>query len=216
MAPKRSRLGPAAKCTAQKLGHAARGTRGRLHPGLSSPAPRLHLETAANSSVAPPPEPYASTSSELSSPSEGSAATAWTTFPEPTTFSAPWSSGTEEIETTRGSQGDSGEGLEESMGCFLFSRQEPCSEGTATNEDSFVNAEAVGPFNSTMVEGGVPIRQMDPPTMKNAELPGGPPSELNVSDIPPEVAPVEIPPCPLGIYWEMQREELRRTGTKMM
>ncbi|KAK8775060.1 hypothetical protein V5799_010413 [Amblyomma americanum] len=66
-----------------------------------------------------------------------------------------------------------------------------------------------------MVEGGVPIRQMAPPTEAAAGLPGESRSELNMADIPPVVVPAEIPPCPLGIYFEMKREELRRTGAKL-
>ncbi|KAK8775059.1 hypothetical protein V5799_010412 [Amblyomma americanum] len=214
MAPKRSRPGPAAKYTAPKRGRAARGTRGRLHPGLSSPAPGLRLQTAAHTSAVPPPEPGASTSREQSSPSEASAVTACPTFSEPTTCSAPGSWGTEETETMRCSQGDSGERMEESMGCFPFSLEGPCNEASAPKEDSGAVPEAIGPFNSTMVEGGVPIRQMAPPTEAAAGLPGEPRSELNVADAPPAGVPVEIPPCPLGIYFEMQREELRRTGAK--
>ncbi|KAK8775058.1 hypothetical protein V5799_010411 [Amblyomma americanum] len=101
------------------------------------------------------------------------------------------------------------------MGCFLFSLQEPCYEASVPKEDSGAVPEAIGPFNSTMVEGGVPIRQMAPPTMAAAGLPVEPRSELNVADVPPAALPVEIPPCPLGIYFEMQREELRRTGAKL-
>ncbi|KAK8788300.1 hypothetical protein V5799_021924 [Amblyomma americanum] len=116
----------------------------------------------------------------------------------------------------RCSQGDSGDGLEESMGCFLASLQEPCSEATVPKRVSGVVPEAIGPFNSTMVEGGVPIRRMVPPTVATAGLPEEPRSELDVADVPPAVVPVEIPPCPLGMYWEMQREELRRTGAKLI
>ncbi|KAK8776946.1 hypothetical protein V5799_029708 [Amblyomma americanum] len=212
MAPKRSRLGPAAKFTAPKRGRAARG---RLHPGLCSPAPGLRLETAAHSSAVPPPESHASTSREHSPPSEASAAAACPTFSEPTTSSAPGSSGTEEIETVRCSQCDSGDGLEESMGCFLFSLHEPCNEASVPKRDSGVVPEAIGPFNSTMVEGGVPIRQMVPPTVATAGVPVEPRGDLNVADIPPAVVPVEIPPCPLGIYAEMQWKELRRTGAQL-
>ncbi|KAH7981633.1 hypothetical protein HPB52_000408 [Rhipicephalus sanguineus] len=82
-----------------------------------------------------------------------------------------------------------------------------------------------GPFNSTMVEGGVPIHQVPSPSTTST---GGPSTRTLVPDTedepltdvpqpmaspppPPESSPtVVIPPCPPRVYRHMQLRELRR------
>lgn len=79
-----------------------------------------------------------------------------------------------------------------------------------------------GPFNSTMVEGGVPIQDMPPPTFplgaaskgETVRLPAGPepPSLEDDATLSQHVVPDEVPPCPLGLLWEMQLEQMREAG----
>ncbi|KAH7957270.1 uncharacterized protein LOC119389916 [Rhipicephalus sanguineus] len=84
-----------------------------------------------------------------------------------------------------------------------------------------------GPFNSTMVEGAVPIHQMPLPSMTTT---GGQSTRTLVPDtedgalddipqpLPPPPPPLEssptvvIPPCPLGLHRQMQLREMRRHG----
>ncbi|KAH9384752.1 hypothetical protein HPB48_026765 [Haemaphysalis longicornis] len=73
-----------------------------------------------------------------------------------------------------------------------------------------------------MVEGGVPIKDMPPPTTplrpastaETVRLAGGPePPPLEEDAAPSQlVVPDEVPPCPLGLMWEMQLEQMRQAG----
>lgn len=89
-----------------------------------------------------------------------------------------------------------------------------------------VGAALDGPFNSTMVEGAVPIHQMPPLHMTPVRGPSTrtPVPDINdedtVTDVPqplpcpppPPESPPNIPPCPLGLYRQMQLREMRRHG----
>ncbi|XP_077553485.1 uncharacterized protein LOC144168354 [Haemaphysalis longicornis] len=97
----------------------------------------------------------------------------------------------------------------------------------AIQADVFGCWDSTGPANSTMVEGGVPITQMPPPRyppkkkLRLCEAAGKDPRfQANKPDEKQEDGatltelewPDEIPPCPLGLLWEMQREEIRKAG----
>ncbi|XP_077552745.1 uncharacterized protein LOC144167319 [Haemaphysalis longicornis] len=95
----------------------------------------------------------------------------------------------------------------------------------AIQADVFDCRDSTGPANSTMVEGGVPITRMPPPcypTKKKLRLCEAADPRLQATK--PEQKqedgatltelewPDEIPPCPLGLLWDLQREEMRKAG----
>lgn len=78
-----------------------------------------------------------------------------------------------------------------------------------------------GPFNSTMVEGGVPIQDMPLPTIPLGASSGGMVRPAAGPERPPPEddatlsrlnAPNPVPPCPLGLLRGMQLELMREAG----
>ncbi|KAH6933128.1 hypothetical protein HPB50_012479 [Hyalomma asiaticum] len=78
-----------------------------------------------------------------------------------------------------------------------------------------------GPFNSTMVEGGVPLHRMPTPVMSTGSRPLKtvvPEADNGTAVEPPPLPPAPptptgvIPPCPLGLHRQMVLREMRRHG----
>ncbi|KAH9361241.1 hypothetical protein HPB48_006803 [Haemaphysalis longicornis] len=189
---------------------------GLLEPEYSSPVPARLAQGAAAAGglrgrqAAPMDAEETSTISDLSSPSTDGF----------TTTNTSWGTAWDELETMRHAP-DETDDEDFPEGTLLWSVESATIvRDTLPVSPTRLSPPALaGPLNSTMVAGGVPIQDMPPPTIPlrpassggTVSLAGAP--EPADDATPPEVVfPNEVPPCPLGLFWEMQLEQMREAG----
>lgn len=124
--------------------------------------------------------------------------------------SSSWSTTWDDEETINGAsdETDDEDTLLRSVGADAVVRDKLLASPTPLSPSALA-----GPFNSTMVEGGVPIQDISPPpiTPVGAASSGGrvrlagesEPAPLQDDAMPSQrVVPDEVPPCPLGLLWQ--------------